>query len=221
MNLIEIFNLEKEFIQGENKVSVLKNINLTIKKGEFVSIQGTSGSGKSTLLSLLGLLDTPSKGSYFFKGKNIYDLSEEELSTIRNKHLGFVFQHFFLIPYLTALENVLIPTIYNHQGKQAREKAIELLSLMNLKDRLHFKPNQLSGGQQQRVAIARALINDPEIILADEPTGQLDSKTGEDILNIFKKINAEGKTIILVTHDSKVAHFASRNILLEDGQIVN
>jgi len=168
-----------------------------------------------------GLLDSPTSGSYFFKGEEVTKLSEERISQIRNQQLGFVFQHFFLIPYLTALENVLIPTLYNKNSKQSQKKARDLLALLNLQDRLHFKPAQLSGGQQQRVAIARALINEPEIILADEPTGQLDSRTGEEILNIFQKINDQGKTIILVTHDPKVAGFARQSIILEDGQIVS
>lgn len=221
MNLIETQNLRKVFKQGEVEIEVLKGIDLTIKKGDFISLQGTSGSGKSTLLSILGLLDSPTSGSYFFKGEEVTKLSEERISQIRNQQLGFVFQHFFLIPYLTALENVLIPTLYNKNSKQSQKKARDLLALLNLQDRLHFKPAQLSGGQQQRVAIARALINEPEIILADEPTGQLDSRTGEEILNIFQKINDQGKTIILVTHDPKVAGFARQSIILEDGQIVS
>ncbi|WP_457572080.1 ABC transporter ATP-binding protein [Desulfovulcanus sp.] len=218
--LIQLKNISKHFIQEQNKIEVLKNINLTIAEGEFVAIQGSSGSGKSTLLHILGLLDTPSSGQYLLQGKNVSRLSDDELSQLRNSLIGFVFQSFYLIPYISALDNVLLPGLYSKTPrKQLEHRAKELLSQLGLKDRMKFKPNQLSGGQQQRVALARALINDPRIILADEPTGQLDSKTSQEILLLLKKIHEQGKTIILVTHDPLTANFAKRTIHILDGQI--
>ena len=218
--LIQLKNISKHFIQGQNKIEVLKNINLTIAEGEFVAIQGSSGSGKSTLLHILGLLDTPSSGSYLLQGKDVSLLNDDELSRLRNSLLGFVFQSFYLIPYVSALDNVLLPGLYSKTPRsQLEHRARKLLAQLGLKDRMKFKPNQLSGGQQQRVALARALINDPAIILADEPTGQLDSRTSQEILLLLKKIHEQGKTIILVTHDPATANCAKRTIHIEDGEV--
>lgn len=204
---------------GEVTIEVLKGIDLEIERGEFVSIMGASGSGKTTLLNILGALDRPTEGSYLLAGKEVSLLSDDELSKVRNQHIGFVFQNFYLLPYISVLENVLLPSLYG-ESVLKMEKAIEILRIVGLADRAKFKPNQLSGGQQQRVAIARALINDPDIILADEPTGQLDSKTAYEIMAILKRLNETGKTIILVTHDQNIAAYARRKICMKDGLIV-
>lgn len=204
---------------GEVTIEVLKGIDLEIERGEFVSIMGASGSGKTTLLNILGALDRPTEGSYLLAGKEVSLLSDDELSKVRNQHIGFVFQNFYLLHYISVLENVLLPSLYGESALKM-EKAIEILRIVGLADRAKFKPNQLSGGQQQRVAIARALINDPDIILADEPTGQLDSKTAHEIMAILKRLNETGKTIILVTHDQNIAAYARRKICMKDGLIV-
>jgi putative ABC transport system ATP-binding protein len=218
--LIQLKNIHKNFVQGQDEIQVLRDINLDIEQGEFVALQGVSGSGKSTLLHIIGLLDAPSSGQYFLQGKDVSKLNDDELSKLRNSLIGFVFQSFYLVPYITALDNVLLPGLYSKTPrKQLEQRAKELLTQLGLKDRMKFKPNQLSGGQQQRVALARALINDPQLILADEPTGQLDSKTSQEIMLLFKKIHAQGKTIILVTHDPVTADFAQRTIQIIDGQI--
>ena len=202
-------------------VEVLKGIDLVIESGEFVALKGTSGSGKSTLLHLIGLLDRPTAGRYELGGRDVSGLDDDALSGLRNRMLGFVFQSFYLIPYATALENVLLPGKYAHTSQSAQhERAKALLERVGLADRMHFKPASLSGGQQQRVAMARALLNDPEVLLADEPTGQLDSATSDEILSLFQDINANGKTIVMVTHDDDVADVASRIINLHDGHIV-
>ncbi len=220
--LIEIVNLEKEYENFGVKTKVLKGINLTVEKGEFVSIMGVSGSGKTTLMNIIGCLDTPTSGKYFFEGVDVSQLDDDRLSEIRNKHIGFVFQQFYLISYLNVLENVLVPTIYSNENKgNVVKRAEELLRRVGLEEKKSFKPNQLSGGQQQRVAIARALINDPDLILADEPTGALDSKTASEIMVIFKSLHKEGRTIIVVTHDYKVASIADRIIRIEDGKIID
>ncbi|WP_456401311.1 ABC transporter ATP-binding protein [Persephonella sp.] len=220
--LIEIVNLEKEYENFGVKTKVLKGINLTVEKGEFVSIMGVSGSGKTTLMNIIGCLDTPTSGKYFFEGVDVSQLDDDRLSEIRNKHIGFVFQQFYLISYLNVLENVLVPTIYSNENKgNVVKRAEELLRRVGLEEKKSFKPNQLSGGQQQRVAIARALINDPDLILADEPTGALDSKTASEIMEIFKSLHKEGRTIIVVTHDYKVASIADRIIRIEDGKIID
>lgn len=211
-------DIRKTYRIGEIHVEVLKGIDLEVKRGEFIAIMGASGSGKTTLLNIIGCLDRPDSGRYLLAGKEVSGLSDEELSKIRNRHIGFVFQSFYLLPYATVIENVLLPTLYSSEGSSL--KAIEILRLVGLSERAKFKPNQLSGGEQQRVAIARALINDPDLILADEPTGQLDSTTAREIMNIFKELNIRGKTIILVTHDSNIASYAEKVIYMKDGMIV-
>ena len=200
-------------------VTVLRDIDLMVEAGEFLALQGTSGSGKSTLLSIIGLLDRSTAGRYLLNGRDVSHLSDDELSDLRNATLGFVFQSFHLIPYATALENVLLPGMYSHapQGR-LRKRAHELLERVGLGDRADFRPGRLSGGQQQRVAMARALLNDPDLLLADEPTGQLDSATSAGIMDLFREINATGKTVILVTHDDEVAAAARRVVRLRDGQ---
>ena len=219
--IIKLENIRKIYENFGIKTEVLKGINLTIKKGEFVAIVGVSGSGKTTLMNIIGCLDTPTEGKYYLEGKDVSKLNDDQLSEIRNKYIGFVFQNFYLIPYLTALENVIVPTIYAKEPpKNPEKRAKELLKQVNLGDKIHNKPNQLSGGQQQRVAIARALINNPEILLADEPTGALDKKTAKEIMDIFKELHKKGKTIIIVTHDPEVANQAERIIHIEDGRII-
>jgi putative ABC transport system ATP-binding protein len=202
-------------------VEVLSDITLCIKRGEFVALQGTSGSGKSTLLHLLGLLDRPTSGTYRLLGRDVSGLDDDELSRLRNTALGFVFQSFYLVPYATALENVLLPGMYSGLPQaELRQRALSLLDRVGLADRVHFKPANLSGGQQQRVAMARALLNDPELILADEPTGQLDSATSQEIMRLFAQVNETGTSIVLVTHDEAVAGKAGRVIRLADGHII-
>jgi putative ABC transport system ATP-binding protein len=201
-------------------VEVLSDITLNIKRGEFVALQGTSGSGKSTLLHLLGLLDRPTSGSYRLLGRDVSGLDDDDLSRLRNTALGFVFQSFYLVPYATALENVLLPGMYSGLPQaELRQRALSLLDRVGLADRVHFKPANLSGGQQQRVAMARALLNAPQLILADEPTGQLDSATSQEIMRLFAQVNEAGTSIVLVTHDEVVAAKAGRVIRLADGRI--
>lgn len=221
-SLILLEGIGKTFAMpgGEGaSVTVLRDIDLMVEAGEFLALQGTSGSGKSTLLSIIGLLDRPTAGRYLLNGRDVSHLSDDELSDLRNATLGFVFQSFHLIPYATALENVLLPGMYSHapQGR-LRKRAHELLERVGLGDRADFRPGRLSGGQQQRVAMARALLNDPDLLLADEPTGQLDSATSAGIMDLFREINATGKTVILVTHDDEVAAAARRVVRLRDGQ---
>lgn len=214
-------DIRKTFKIGDEEVEVLKGINLQINSGEFVAIMGTSGSGKTTLMNLIGCLDVPSSGRYILAGREVSKLTDDELSIIRNEHIGFVFQNFYLLPYATVLENVLLPTLYFEESKTDPKKhAMELLRLVGLEDRANFRPNQLSGGQQQRVAIARALINDPEILLCDEPTGQLDSKTSASIMGIISQLNGKGKTVIVITHDLAVASYAKRIVKISDGVII-
>jgi len=202
-------------------VEVLAGVSLRVRRGEFVALQGTSGSGKSTLLHLLGLLDTPSGGTYRLLGRDVSRLDDDERSLLRNTSLGFVFQSFYLVPYATALENVMLPGMYSDLGQaELRARALELLERVGLGDRVNFRPANLSGGQQQRVAMARALLNRPDLLLADEPTGQLDSATSAEIMRLFAQINASGATIILVTHDEHVAAQAGRVIRIADGRIV-
>lgn len=212
--------IKKSYFIGDRELPILKGIDLTINPGELVILMGVSGSGKTTLMNIIGLLDKQTEGEYFFMGKNVDGLDDETLATLRNEHIGFVFQQFFLLPYLNALENVLIPIVYSKKHiKHPREKAKQLLTKFGLSERIYNKPSQLSGGEQQRVAIARALINDPDLILADEPTGALDSKTGNEIMELFRMLNNEGKTVIVVTHDPKLAQFGKRLIRIEDGII--
>lgn len=219
-SVIRMEDVWKRYELGEEGLTVLKEINLKIKHGEFVAITGPSGSGKSTMMHLLGVLDIPSWGNIYMKEKNIMEIEENSISTLRGKTIGFIFQQFNLLPTFTALENVMMPMeLADWPEKEAKKRAEELLNLMSLGDRMNHRPNQLSGGQQQRVAIARALANDPDIILADEPTGNLDSKTGKFVMDFLEKLNKEGKTIILVTHEMDLVDYASRVIHLKDGMI--
>lgn len=220
-SIIRVDNVWKTYQMGDVEVHALQGLNLDIKKGEFVAVMGPSGSGKSTCVNMVGCLDVPSRGSVYLDNINIAHLGESELAQIRGRKIGFVFQKFNLIPTLTAKENVMLPMIF--QGKDEAERnhvAMELLKLVHLEDRMDHKPSELSGGQQQRVAIARALANDPEVVLADEPTGNLDSKTGIEIIELLKNLHKKGKTLIIVTHDSKVAEAANRIELLSDGAVV-
>ncbi len=218
--VIKIRNITRNFPLGNDVVKVLKGIDLDIERGEYVALMGPSGSGKSTLMNLLGCLDTPTSGVYELNGKNVSNMTDDELAEIRNKEIGFVFQTFNLLPRTTALENVALPMIYAGYSKKDRlERAKEVLMSVGLGDRMDHKPNQLSGGQRQRVAVGRALVNNPSIILADEPTGNLDSKTSVEIMNLFNKIHAAGNTVILVTHEEEIAENAHRIIRLRDGMI--
>lgn len=221
MNLLKLVNVSKTYRPDTHPVHALKNINLEINKGEFVAIMGPSGSGKSTLMHLAGCLDTPTSGKVIFENKNISQLSEEELAKIRRQKIGFVFQTFNLIPRTTTLDNVALPLIYTGAGlKKRRGLALQTLKKVNLADRADHYPNQLSGGEQQRVAIARALVNQPSIIFADEPTGNLDTKAGAEIMKVLQKLNQAGNTIVVVTHESHIAKFAKRKIKIIDGEIV-
>jgi putative ABC transport system ATP-binding protein len=219
-SLISITNIKRDFPLGNEIVYVLKGIDLEIKKGEYVALMGPSGSGKSTLMNILGCLDTPTSGTYILNGKHVSEMQDDELAGIRNKEIGFVFQTFNLMPRTTALDNVALPMVYAGYSKSERiERATEVLKQVGLDDRMDHKPNQLSGGQRQRVAVARALVNKPSIILADEPTGNLDSKTSVEIMNLFNEIHANGNTVILVTHEEDIAAYAHRIIRLRDGII--
>jgi putative ABC transport system ATP-binding protein len=218
--LIKITQIKRDFVLGNEMVYVLKGIDLEINKGEYVALMGPSGSGKSTLMNLLGCLDTPTSGHYILNGKDVSMMHDNELAEIRNKEIGFVFQTFNLLPRTTALDNVALPMIYAGFTKSERkERAIKVLQQVNLGDRMDHQPNQLSGGQRQRVAIARALVNSPSIILADEPTGNLDSKTSDEIMKLLDDIHKNGNTIILVTHEEEIAAHAKRIIRLRDGLI--
>ncbi|WP_373056938.1 ABC transporter ATP-binding protein [Zunongwangia sp. H14] len=216
--VIEIKNITRDFPLGQEVVKVLKGIDLEIERGEYVAFMGPSGSGKSTLMNLLGCLDTPTSGTYILNGKDVSKMTDDELAEIRNKEIGFVFQTFNLLPRTTALDNVALPMVYAGYSKTERtERATEVLTNVGLGDRMDHKPNQLSGGQRQRVAVGRALVNKPSIILADEPTGNLDSKTSVEIMNLFDEIHAAGNTVILVTHEEDIAEHAHRIIRLRDG----
>ena len=218
--LIQITNIKRDFVLGNEVVYVLKGIDLEIYKGEYVALMGPSGSGKSTLMNLLGCLDTPTSGSYILNGKDVSKMHDDELAEIRNKEIGFVFQTFNLLPRTTALDNVALPMVYAGFSKSERKvRAEEVLKQVGLADRMDHQPNQLSGGQRQRVAVARALVNNPSIILADEPTGNLDSKTSEEIMKLFGDIHKLGNTVIVVTHEEEVAAYAHRIIRLRDGMI--
>lgn len=220
--IIKIDKLHREFIMGSETVHALRGISFSIDEGEFVSIMGASGSGKSTLLNILGCLDKPTSGHYYLDSISVSGLSKNELSTIRNRKIGFVFQSYNLLPRTSALENVELPLLYNHtiSGKERREMAMHALEQVGLTDRMGHTPSQLSGGQQQRVAIARALVNDPVMLLADEATGNLDTKTSYEIMNLFQELNARGKTIVFVTHEPDIAAFTNRTIKLRDGLII-
>jgi len=218
--LISLKNICRSYRNGEQKLQVLKNINLEISEGEFVAIMGPSGSGKSTLMNTIGMLDTPTSGEYYLEGQEVARLGEKQLAQVRNQQIGFVFQQFFLLSKMDAVQNVELPLIYaGVPAAQRRKLAEEYLSKVELTDRIHHLPSELSGGQKQRVAIARALVNDPSIILADEPTGALDTKTGSQIMELLVELNEEGKTIIMVTHEPEIAAYAKRQIVIRDGVI--
>lgn len=219
-SIIHINDLRKSYFMGQQELQVLKGVALNINKNEYVALMGPSGSGKSTLMNILGCLDTPTAGSYVLNGKDVSKMDDNALAEVRNKEIGFVFQQFNLLPRLTALENVALPLIYAGVKKNERnEKAMQMLELVNLSDRYHHKPNELSGGQSQRVAIARALVNDPSLILADEPTGNLDTKTSYEIMDIFGRIQSAGNTVVLVTHEEDIANHSHRIVRLRDGVI--
>jgi putative ABC transport system ATP-binding protein len=221
-SLIRTENLWKTYVMGGSEVHALHGVTFEIRRNEYVAIMGPSGSGKSTLMNLIGCLDTPTQGQYWLNGKLVSELDDDTLAHIRNKEIGFVFQTFNLLARATALHNVELPLIYSGVNARERtERAKKALEMVELTDRMHHKPNELSGGQRQRVAIARALVNTPSIILADEPTGNLDSATGEEILRLFERLHSEGNTIILVTHDRDVANYAHRVISIRDGKIAS
>ena len=218
--LINITNLVKNYSIGELEIPALQDINLTIDKNEYVAIMGPSGSGKSTLMNILGCLDTPTTGHYYFRNVDVSTLDDDALSAMRNKEIGFIFQNFNLLPRLNALQNVELPLIYSGAtAHERRERALKSLERVSLSDRIGHRPSELSGGQRQRVAIARALVTNPGILLADEPTGALDSRTGEDIMRLFDELHQEGNTIILITHEQEIANYANRNIYIKDGKI--
>jgi len=218
--LIELANISKIYQLEGVSVNALDNVSLKIGKGEFIAITGASGSGKSTLMHVIGLLDKASQGTYKFEDKKVEDFTDNEFAKVRGEKVGFIFQSFNLLPKTSSLDNVLLPTLYIKQHGDVRAKAKALLERVGLEDRMQNKPSQLSGGQQQRVAIARALMNDPQIILADEPTGNLDSKSGEEIINLLEELNREGKTVIIVTHEEAIANRAKRRVVLKDGKII-
>lgn len=219
-SIIQLENIQKSYYLGKQELKVLKGITLEVFKNEYVALMGPSGSGKSTLMNILGCLDSPTTGRYILNNSDVSKMADDDLAEVRNKEIGFVFQQFNLLPRLTAAENVALPLIYNGTSKKIRmEQALEMLRRVGLEDRSHHKPNELSGGQNQRVAIARALVNNPSIILADEPTGNLDSKTSVEIMHIFDKIQSDGNTVILVTHEEDIANYAHRIIRLLDGNI--
>jgi putative ABC transport system ATP-binding protein len=219
--IIEISGLRKDYHIGEVTVHALRGVDMKVKKGEFIAVMGASGSGKSTMLNILGCLDKPTKGDYLLDGVNIKTLDKDELAKFRNQKLGFVFQAYNLLPRTTALENIELPLFYNSKvkAKERKERAVAALEAVGLTDRMHHMPNQLSGGQQQRVAIARSLVNDPVMILADEPTGNLDTRTSFEIMELFQDLNERGRTIVYVTHETDIARFATRNIVFRDGLI--
>lgn len=218
--LIDIKNLTKNYAIGEIEIPALHNINLQIKKNEYVAIMGPSGSGKSTLMNILGCLDNPSEGNYYFNNVDVSSLDDDSLSAMRNREIGFIFQNFNLLPRLNSLQNVELPLVYaGTPALERKERALRALDRVGLADRVDHKPSELSGGQKQRVAIARALVTNPGILLADEPTGALDSKTGVDIMRLFDELHKDGNTIILITHEQEIANYADRNIFIKDGNI--
>lgn len=220
--LIEIENIVKSYQLGDQSIQVLRGVSLTIEKGEFISIMGQSGSGKSTLMNIVGLLDTPTSGTYRFEGQEVDSLDEDELTFIRRKRIGFVFQQYNLLSRMSALKQVMLPLMYQGVPSAEREqRALEALRIVGLEDRKNNKPNELSGGQQQRVSIARALVTNPEIILADEPTGALDSTTGQEVMQLLTDLNKQGKTIILITHEQRIAAYAQKVIHIADGKILS
>ncbi len=221
--VIELQDVRRDFIVGEETVHALRGVSFKIYEGEFVTIMGKSGSGKSTLLNQLGCLDTPTKGEYYLDGVSVRKMSKSQRAVLRNRKIGFIFQSYNLLPKTTSVENVELPLMYNSEvsAKERQAKAVEALKAVGLGDRLYHKSNQMSGGQMQRVAIARALVNDPAVILADEATGNLDTRTSYEILVLFQKLHAEGRTIIFVTHNPDIAKYSSRNIMLRDGRVIS
>ena len=221
--VIELQDVKRDFIVGEETVHALRGVSFKIYEGEFVTIMGKSGSGKSTLLNQLGCLDTPTTGEYFLDGVSVRKMSKSQRAVLRNRKIGFIFQNYYLLPKTTSVENVELPLMYNAEvsARRRHEKAVEALKAVGLGDRLYHKSNQMSGGQMQRVAIARALVNDPAVILADEATGNLDTRTSFEILVLFQKLHAEGRTIIFVTHNPDIANYSSRNIMLRDGRVIS
>lgn len=218
--ILELENIYKDYVQGKMVVPVLKDINLKVEKGEYVAVMGPSGSGKTTLMNIIGCLDKPTSGNFHLAGQDILKCKDSAMSDMRLKNIGFVFQSFNLLPRQSALDNVALPLSYAKiSKKQRKERAKAALERVGLGDRLNFNPTQLSGGQKQRVAIARALVNNPIVLLADEPTGALDSKSGRQVMELFKKLNEEGVTVLMITHDSEIASYASRTILIRDGEI--
>lgn len=220
MNIIETHNIARRYIMGSEIVDALKSITISVRKGEYVAFMGPSGSGKSTLMNIVGCLDTPTSGQYILNGQDVSNMGENALAEVRNKEIGFVFQTFNLLPRQSSLENVALPLIYAGYSKADRtEKAMQALKNVGLENRAHHKPNELSGGQRQRVAVARALVNDPSILLADEPTGNLDTKTSYEIMDLFDQIHSKGNTVIMVTHEEDIAEYAHRIVRLRDGLI--
>ena len=220
MEILKLTDICKDYRQGKEPVRVLKNINLTVEKGDYIAIMGPSGSGKTTLMNLIGCLDVPTSGTYILDGRNLNDLSDDDLADIRNKHIGFVFQHFHLLPKMTAQDNVALPLLYAGVSlKERRERAAEALKAVGLEERMSFLPNQLSGGQCQRVAIARAMVSNPAILLADEPTGALDTKSGNQIMEIFRNLSDSGMTILMITHEAAIAACADKTYHILDGEL--
>ena len=220
MAILKLTDICKDYQQGKEPVRVLKNICLTVEKGDYLAIMGPSGSGKTTLMNIIGCLDVPTSGTYELDGKNLKDLSDDDLAEIRNKHIGFVFQHFHLLPKMTALDNVALPLLYADISlKERRERAAEALKAVGLEERMDFYPNQLSGGQCQRVAIARAMVGKPDLLLADEPTGALDTKSGNQIMEIFRQLSSEGMTIVMITHEPSIAQCADKTYRILDGEL--
>ena len=220
MEILKLTDICKDYVQGKEPVRVLKNVSLTVERGEYLAIMGPSGSGKTTLMHLIGCLDVPPSGSYELLGKDLKDLSDKELAKIRNKHIGFVFQNFNLLPKMDAVDNVALPLLYaGVPQKERRARAVEALNAVGLGDRIHFLPNQLSGGQCQRVAIARAMVGKPDLLLADEPTGALDTKSGDQIMELFRQLSQEGITIIMITHEPAIAACADKTYHILDGEL--
>ena len=220
MAILELTDICKDYQQGKEPVQVLKNINMTVEKGDYLAIMGPSGSGKTTLMNIIGCLDVPTSGSYTLEGRALKDLSDDELAEVRNKHIGFVFQRFYLLPKMDALDNVALPLLYADVPlKERRERAEEALKMVGLEDRIHFLPNQMSGGQCQRVAIARAIVGKPHLLLEDEPTGALDTKAGNQIIEIFRRLSDEGMTIIMITHEPSIAACADKTYRILDGEL--
>ena len=220
MPILELKDICKDYQQGREPVRVLKNINLTVEKGDYLAIMGPSGSGKTTLMNIIGCLDVPTSGSYVLEGRDLKDLSDDDLAEVRNKHIGFVFQSFHLLPKMEAVDNVALPLLYADVPlKERRQRAEEALKAVGLEERIHFLPNQMSGGQCQRVAIARAIVGNPQLLLADEPTGALDTKAGNQIMEIFRRLSGEGMTIIMITHEPSIAACADKTYRILDGEL--